>query len=141
MSSPLSKTLTKYGVSLGISFLIAFLFVYMRVDFHNPEATGLVDWYLILCDAFTIPGLLFLMLGCMMSLSRQGALDGVTYVIKNAVRMLIPGMALKTERYYEYVEYKRANRAKGYGFLYVTGLICMALSLLFMFLFYTLYRK
>jgi hypothetical protein len=141
VKSPLSKTLTKYGISFGISFLLAFVFVYSRTDFRNPGATALVDWYLILCDAFTIPGLLFLMLGCMMSLSSQGALDGVTYVLKNAVKMLIPGMALKMERYYEYVSYKRANRAKGFGFLYITGLICMGFAMIFMLLFYSLYQN
>ena len=141
MRSPRSKVLIKYGISLSISLILAFVFVCTRVDFQNPSATAVVDWYLILCDAFTIPGLLFLMLGCMMSLSSQGALDGVTYVLKNAVRMLIPGAALKMERYYDYVEHKRANRAKGFGFLYVTGLVCMAFSLVFMFLFYSIYQK
>ncbi len=141
MRTPLSKALIKYGISLGISLLLAFVFVYTRVDFKNPSATSAVDWYLILCDAFTIPGLLFLMLGCMMTLSSQGALDGVTYVLKNAIRMLIPGAALKAERYYEYVEHKRANRAKGFGFLYITGLVCMAFSLVFMILFYSIYQK
>lgn len=139
MRSSLSKTLIKYGISFGISFLLAFIFVNARVDFHDLAATATIDWYRILCDAFTIPGLLFLMLGCMMSLSCQGALDGVTYVLKNAFKMLIPGMGLKMERYYEYVEHKRANRAKGFGFLYITGLVCMAVSLIFMYLFYRLY--
>ena len=141
MRSPLSKALTKYGICISISLALAFVFVYTRVDFQNPSATAIVDWYLILCDAFTIPGLLFLMLGCMMTLSSQGALDGVTYVMKNAVKMLIPGAALKMERYYDYVEHKRANRAKGFGFLYVTGLICMGFSLIFMLLFYSIYQK
>lgn len=141
MRSSRSMWLAKYGISLGISLLLACVYVFARVDIQNPLATGAVDWYRILCDAFTIPGLLFLMLGCMMSLSSQGALDGVTYVLKNAFKMLIPGMALKMERYYEYVEHKRANRAKGFGFLYVTGLVCMAIAMIFMVLFYRLYQK
>lgn len=141
MRTPLSKALIKYGISIGISFFLAFIFVYTRTDLRNPGATALVDWYLILCDAFTIPGLLFLMLGCMMSLSSEGALDGVTYVLKNAVKMLIPGMALKMEKYYDYVSHKRANRAKGFGFLYVTGLVCMVFAAVFMFLFYSLYQN
>lgn len=141
MRSPLSKALTKYGISFGISLLLVYVFVAARVDFHNLSATAAVDWYLILCDAFTIPGLIFLMLGCLMSLSSGGALDGVSYVLRNAFKMLIPGGALKMERYYEYKERKRANRAKGYGFLYITGLVCMALALIFMFLFYRVYQN
>lgn len=139
MKTPLSKALIKYGISFGISFLLVYVFVAARVDFHNLSGTAAVDWYLILCDAFTIPGLIFLMLGCLMSLSSGGALDGVSYVLRNAFKMLIPGGALKMERYYEYKERKRANRAKGYGFLYITGLVCMALALIFMFLFYRVY--
>ena len=135
MRSPLSKALIKYGISFGISFLLVYVFIAARVDLHNLSGTAAVDWYLILCDAFTIPGLIFLMLGCLMSLSSGGALDGVSYVLQNAFKMLIPGGALKMERYYEYKERKRANRAKGYGFLYITGLVCMALALIFMFLF------
>ena len=141
MRSPLSKALTKYGISFGISLLLVYVFVAARVDFHNLSATAAVDWYLILCDAFTIPGLIFLMLGCLMSLSSGGALDGVSYVLRNAFKMLIPGGALKMECYYEYKERKRANRAKGYGFLYITGLVCMALALIFMFLFYRVYQN
>ena len=141
MRSPLSKALIKYGISFGISFLLVYVFIAARVDLHNLSGTAAVDWYLILCDAFTIPGLIFLMLGCLMSLSSGGALDGVSYVLQNAFKMLIPGGALKMERYYEYKERKRANRAKGYGFLYITGLVCMALALIFMFLFYRVYSN
>ncbi|MBQ4111951.1 MAG: DUF3899 domain-containing protein [Clostridia bacterium] len=140
MSTPLQKNLKKYGISTVISLLIAYVFVYLRVDMDHPEATALVDWYLILCDAFTVPGLLFLMFGLMMSLSNQGALDGVGYVAKAAFRMLVPGMALNMERYKEYLERRRANRIKGYGFLYVVALANMAVSGVFMVLFYSLYK-
>ena len=141
MSSPLKKNLTKYGISLSLALLMAYAFVAMRVDFENPGATKLVDWYLILCDAFTVPGLLFTMFGCFVSLSNQGAMDGLGYVAANAIKMLIPGGALETERYKEYLERRRANRLRGYGFLYVVGLGCLAISGVFMVLFYSLYQK
>lgn len=140
MSNPLAKNLTKYGISISLSLLIAYAFVALRVDFENPGATALMDWYLILCDAFTVPGLLFTMFGCFMSLSNQGALDGVGYVAVNALKMLIPGGATRMERYKEYLERRRANRIKGYGFLYVVGLGCLAVSGVFMVLFYSLYK-
>ena len=139
MSKALAKNLKKYGISSAIALLIAYAFVAMRVDFKNPEATALIDWYRILCDGFTVPGLLFLMCGCFMSLSNQGAMDGLGYVTVNAFKMLIPGAATKMERYKEYLERRRANRIKGYGFLYVVGAVCMAISGVFMALFYSLY--
>ena len=139
MSPKLAKNLKKYGISSAIALLLAYAFAAMRVDFEDPSATALIDWYRILCDAFTVPGLLFLMCGCFMSLSNQGAMDGLGYVTVNAFKMLIPGAATKMERYKEYLERRRANRIKGYGFLYVVGAVCMAVSLIFMALFYSLY--
>ncbi len=140
MSASLKKNLIKYGVSIGLSLGLAFFFVYMRVDFANPGATELVQWYRILCDAFFIPGLILVMFGCLMSLSNAGAMDGLGYVVVNGFRMLIPGGALKMERYKEYLERRRANRVRGYGFLYIVGAGCLAIAFVFMILFYGIYN-
>ena len=139
MISPWKKNLIKYGVSISLSLLLAFFYVYVRVDFADPGATALVEWYRIICDAFTIPGLILLMLGCLMSLSNTGAMDGLGYVVSIALKMLIPGGGLKMERYKEYLERRRANRVRGYGFLYLVGAGCMMVSLVFMALFYSVY--
>ena len=139
MSSTLKKNLIKYGISTVLSLGLAFLYVYLRVDFANPGATPLVEWYRIICDAFTIPGLILLMLGCLMSLSNQGAMDGLGYVVVNALKMLIPTGGLKLERYKEYLERRKENRVKGYGFLYLVGAGCMVIALVFMVLFYSIY--
>ena len=141
MKTPLAKNLVKYGVSIGIGLVLAYIYVAARLDLGDLASVERVDLYLILCDGCTIPGLLLLMSGFMMTISNQGALDGVTYVLTNAVRMLIPGAATRMERYKEYVERKRENRVKGYGFLYVTALIFLILAGIFMALFYALYQK
>lgn len=141
MRSPLEKNLMKYGVSVGISLILVYIYVSSRLDLSNLATVERVDLYLILCDGCTIPGLLMLMCGFLMTISNQGALDGVGYVAANAIKMLIPGAATKTERYIEYVERKRANRVKGYGFLYVVGLVFLGLAAIFMALFYSLYQK
>ena len=138
MSSPLAKNLKKCGITGAIALGIAYLFVSLRVDIAHPELTPVLDWYRILCDAFTIPGLLFLMLGLLVTLSNQGALDGLGYVATSAFRLLIPNLGMK-ERYSEYLERRRANRLRGYGFLYVVGAVCMAIAGIFMALFYSLY--
>ena len=140
MSASLKKNLLKYGITVGLSLALAFFFVYVRVDLTNLGATELVDLYLIICDAFSIPGLLLLMFGCLMSLSNAGAMDGLGYVVVNGLKMLIPGGALKMERYKEYLERRRANRIRGYGFLYIVGAGCMAVAFVFMILFYGIYN-
>lgn len=139
MKTPRSKGLIQYGISFGISLLMSALFVCSRMDLQNPGAAALVDWYRTLCDAFTIPGFLFLSIALMLTLSGEGALDGVTYVLLYAGRMLIPGAARKKLRYWDYVEGKKEKRPKGFGFLYVVGLSNMAAAVAFWALFYTVY--
>ena len=141
MSAAAKGNLMKYGISLAICLLMSYAFVALRVDIRNLAAVAPMDLYLILCDAFTIPGLLMLMCGLLMSVSNQGALDGVGYVAAHAFRLLVPGAATKMERYKEYVEHRRANRLKGYGFLYVVALLFLALAAIFLVLFYSLYQK
>lgn len=130
----------KYGISAALTLLLAYAFVSFRVEALSDLARlSDVELYRILCDAFTVPGLLFLMAGLLMTISNAGALDGVGYVVGNAVKMLIPGRAAKMERYKEYLDRKRENRPKGYGFLYVVGGAAMAVALVFLFLFYQVY--
>ena len=140
MSSALKKNLIKYGVTTFLAVGLAFFYVYVRVDFANMAATPLMEWYRIICDGFTIPGLILIMLGCLMTLSNTGAMDGLGYVVSMAVKMLLPGGALKMERYKEYLDHRRENRVRGYGFLYLVGSGCMIISLVFLVLFYSLYN-
>ena len=141
MSSALKKNLLKYGISVAAGLLLSFIYIYPRVDISNLASVEKVELYLVFCDGFFVPGILILMFGFLMSVSNQGAMDGVTYVLVHAARMLIPGGALKSERYKEYVERKRANRVKGYGFLYVVALVFLAVSGVFMALFYSVYQR
>lgn len=130
----------KYGISAALTLLLAYAFVAFRVESLGDLARlSDVELYRILCDAFTVPGLLFLMAGLLMTVSNAGALDGVGYVVGNAVKMLIPGRATKMERYKEYLDRKRENRPKGYGFLYVVGGAAMAVAFVFLFMFYQVY--
>ena len=141
MSKSLRNNLMKCAIALAGSLVLAYAFVALRVDMTNLGAVEPVELYRILCDAFTIPGLLLLMFGLLMTISNQGALDGVAYVVKNAVKMLIPAAAADMERYKEYLERRKANRVKGYGFLYVVGAVCLGIAGIFLVLFYSVYQK
>jgi hypothetical protein len=100
----------------------------------------LVEQYRILCDAFTVPGLLLIIFGSLLWVSNTGALDGLMYAVTTAVRFLIPGGRLKMEeKYGDYVERRREKPVRGYGFLLISGCVTMAISLVFMALFYAVY--
>ena len=136
----LKKNILKYGISFTVALWLAYTFINLRVDLQDPAATPLLEWYRIICDAFTIPGLTFLGLGGLVTLSNQGALDGLGYAATVAFKMLI-GAGARQERYREYLERRRANRLRGYGFLYVVGGACTIVALVFLILFNMNYGK
>lgn len=128
--------LIKYG---GCALFVA-LCAYLYISSRDFMALELVDKYLVLCDAFTVSGTVLLIVGCLFWTSSKGALDGLGYSFQLLFRSLIPGRRLaRDEKYGDYLERKRNNRAKGYGFLFYSGLVTMAIALVFMGLFYSLY--
>ena len=135
MRSFFSKAnLIKSGIVSAVGILLVILFV-SSSDFG---AQTTVDKYKILCDAFTIPGLLMLMFAAMLSISNEGGLDGVSYLVKQGFRMLT-FRGISQEKYLDYVQHRRENRLTGYGFLYIVGAAFMVIALIFMALFYILY--
>ena len=137
MSEKLKLGLIKYGGCAALVGLMAWGYLAGR-DLDTAET---VDLYRYLCDAFTVPGILLLCFGALMWVSTTGFFDGIGYAMRYALFSLIPGKRLeRDERYGDYVERKRENRAKGFGFLFISGAVTMAVALVFMALFYANYQ-
>ena len=63
--------------------------------------------------------------------------DGIFYGLRLAFRALIPGKRLqKEENYRDFVAGRQEKRVKGYGFLLISGAVTIAVSLLFLGLYY-----
>lgn len=137
MNQRTKTQLIKYSCTAVVSLLMTWLTVYLY-GFDTFQGEALVNQYRILCDAFTVPGLLLVMAGLLMVVSNKGAFEGIGYAVKHGIQMLIPGVH-KTERYYDYLQRKRANKVHGFGFLFVVGVIDLAIAAVFMSLFYNLY--
>ena len=135
MSQEKKQLIIKYGLSGLFCLVLAGLYIGLR-DFNH---LSLVEKYLVICDAFTIPGILLILLGILVFLSNQGAMDGLGYALSYAIKMLIPGNKDRQEKYFDYVSRKRGRNISGYGFLFISGGISLLVSLVFMFLFYQLY--
>lgn len=135
MSKRVKVNLAKYGICAAFVAAMAWLYISLR-DFDGAK---LVDQYRMLSDAFTVPGIILLMAGCLIWISNTGVLDGLGYVVSFAIRGLIPGGRYRDEKYADYVERQRENRIKGYSFLFVAGGVTMAVAIVFMILFYNLY--
>lgn len=136
MSKRAKSNLLKYGISVAVVILMAGYYIGTH-DFLNQVR---MEQYRIICDAFTIPGALLLLMGAMVWLSNEGALSAIGYAGSWLIRRLIPGAALgERETYGEYMERKKEKRVSGYGFLFRVGGISMAIALINMILFYRLY--
>ena len=126
-------------IKSGIASVVGILLVVAFVGSSEFGDQSLMNKYKILCDAFTVPGLLMLMFAVLISVSNEGALDGLSYVVKQGFRMLT-FRGLGTEKYLDFVESRREKRVRGYGFLYIVGAAFMVVALIFMALFYSLYN-
>lgn len=106
------------------------------------ENVTLVTRFRLLCDMFSIPGVMLLLVALMVYVANEGFFYSLGFIFSNAFRSLIPGAATRRyERYGDYVERKRQKgKVKGYSFLTFTGLAFLAVGLVFMFLFYRIYR-
>ena len=129
------KTLTKYVVTVAVAAGM----VLLTLNLHGfSELTGRKEQILLLANAFTIPGVILVMLGFLVMVANGGFFNGVAYAVTYAVRLLIPGPNKGGERYGDYVERKRAaGKVKGYGFLFITGVVFVLIAVVFTVLFYT----
>lgn len=131
------KIFIKYAACVIPAALVSLLVL----DTHEYAlAASDVERYRILTDAFTIPGVILIMVAALVFISNLGGFDGLGYSLKVAIKRLLPFFgAAPDEKYIDYVERKRASRIKGYHFILFSGIAFLAAALFFMYKFYQLY--
>ena len=100
---------------------------------------ALVDQYRVICDGFSIPGIMMVLFALLFSLNNLGALDTIAYLMSFLPRMIAPGAFGEPEKLIDYVEARRQKRAKGYGFLYIIGFAFLAVAIVYLILFYSVF--
>ena len=95
--------------------------------------------YRVLCDAFTIPGAMMVLFAMLFSLNYMGALDTLAYLMSYLPRVIAPAAFGDPEPLLEFVENRRERRKKGYGFLYIVGLIYLAIAIYYLVRFYSVF--
>lgn len=137
MNARLRNTLLKYGIAA----LVGAGMVWAVLHFHGyAGAANAAERYKILCDAFTIPGIVLMLSAVLVWLSNAGSFSGISYAVRYAIRMLIPGMGAGAgrETYAEFVARREEEGGvKGYGFLFITGAAFFLTAIVFLILFYT----
>ena len=135
MNKQTIKKIVAYVSSLLFCGLVTFLVLLINDYFSQTE----IDQKLrFLCDGFTVSGLVLLIAAALGFLSKEGAFDGVGYVLKGILRFFIPTIALKQETYAEYRERRHSGENK--MSLSVCFLICggayFVVGMIFFALFY-----
>ena len=137
MSISQRKGLIRTVVTLITGLAVTAYYVFSR----NFGELPLVEQYRVLCDGFSLPGMFMIFFALLFTMNNLGALDAISYILKYGVHALFPVAFGEMEPYLDYVEARRENRVKGYGHLYLVGGLFMAVSLVFLVLFYTVFQK
>ena len=125
------KTLLRYGITLAAASVMLLIVLWIN-DYGN--ATDISEKYRILADAFTVPGVILVMLTALVRLSAEGAFDGLGYVVRHGMHMLIPKKGYNHETYYDYKKSKDGKKPHGYSCMFFVGAAFVLVAVVFIIL-------
>lgn len=122
----------KYIITLAIGIVLA-MFLALSRKFYNQETIQQV--YLILSDSFFTVGVVIAGLGALVFVSNEGAFDMLSYGMISFLGMFKTKKEKKYASYYDYKQEKAKNKLSC-GFLLLSGLIILAISILMYILYF-----
>lgn len=134
MKEETKVTFRNYAICFGIEALIAFLVIWSKGFFTQSAAVNIQ----ILSDAFFVPGILMTLLAGMMYVSGEGALIGISFVLRNVVLAFIPMGRARHELYADY-RARKLKEAKKHSnrYMLVSGLVFLIIGIIFTVIWYT----
>ena len=132
MSKSIKANIYKFLTATGICGLMTWLYITSKWS----EQLSQSEKYCILVDGFSLPGLLLLCVAILMSIDNAGGLDTIAYLMSYIPKMIMPGLLGEPDKLLDFVEKRREKRKKGFGFLYIVGILFLAISMVFLYLFY-----
>ena len=141
MTEPNEKRtkIVKLIIKYAVCFLIEGIMVWIVAENYSL-ATAESDLlrYRILADAFTVPGVAFLMLGLLVWVSTTGFFDGLSYALRRFGRIFtFQGASDATmKKYYDYKMERAGKRYSGYSCILISGAVFFAIALVFLVLYY-----
>lgn len=133
------KSLLRYLITTAAAGAVTVLILYLQGFFG---LTSQVDRYRVLADAFTIPGVILVMVTALIWISSEGMFDGLAYAFGRVGSRLIPFFfkSWQHETYYDYKQCKSEDRPHGYSFLFFVGLAFVTIAVVFVFLHASIYE-
>ena len=125
--------LIKYTICFCIASLITFIVFWIKGFFTDSLAVNIQ----ILSDGFTVSGIMLLLFAGMIFISGEGALIGISFVLRNAFLTFIPMGRAKQERYADYRARKLGGMKKSSDHsLLVIGLLFFLIGVVFTVIWY-----
>lgn len=127
------KTVYKYLITAAFGAVLAFIVLLIKDVFHLSQA---VDVMKAMCDGFFVSGVLIACFGGLVFASNGGVFDMITYGVKNLFWLFKKNPA--DRKYKDFYEYREAMKEKkrSYGYMVIVGLAYIAVSLIFLALYY-----
>lgn len=133
MKETTKASIRNYGICVGIEALIAFLVIWSKGFFAHSTAVNIQ----ILSDAFFVSGILMTLFAGLMYVSSEGALIGVSFVLRNVVLAFIPMGRARHEKYADYRDRKLSGAKKsGIHYALYTGLVFLFIGIVFTVIWY-----
>ena len=104
------KAPVRYAVTVALAALTAAGHLWLHGWSRTLPAE---ERYRILCDAFTVPGLMLVLIAALVALSNEGSFDALGYAVRYTVRRLIPGAGLRQVSWLEAQRGTRPSRPSG----------------------------
>ncbi len=130
------KKLTGYAVCLLFGTAI-FLIVCETNGYRT--LTSEQEKARILCDAFTIPGIMLVLGSGLVFAANHGAFYGIGYGLRTVKDHLLPFLPHEYVRYGDYIARKKEKKVTGYSFIFYTGLIFLVIAVILLIRFNILY--
>lgn len=124
-----SKTWVKY-LSTAIALLIVSLIICLSKDlFSKTEPT---EVFRILCDAFSVPGIVYVCFGLLSICNQQGTFDGLGYTLKSWMRVTknYRNDESAPKSYAEYKDSINGKRKISWNFI-IVGLAFVGIGIVF----------
>ena len=128
----------RYAIGFGVEAVLAFLVIWSKGFFTQSAAVNVQ----ILSDAFFVSGVLMSLYAGLLYVSSEGALIGISFVLRNVVLAFIPMGRAKHERYADYRDRKLSSAKKsGIRYVLVPGLVFLLIGIALTAVWYTVFYK
>lgn len=126
------------GILVCAALGAAIVGVYLKGHWYSIAETQ-AERYRLLCDGFTVAGVILVAASGLVLVYNMGLFTGLTYGLRGLKDIFLPFLQNEYVPYREYKKQKAEKKVKNYSFIFFTGLAFLAIAIYFYVRFYGVY--